>query len=120
MTGPDGNVRSSISKEKKMKLVLAYSNLTGGSVADNVEAAESAQKLLSKWAPSPSITILQWVQRCDADGGFAVVETDDMGALYKDLALWSPWLHFAVYPVLDIGDSTPLINEALATARSIV
>jgi hypothetical protein len=103
-----------------MKLVLVYSAREGGSVADNLEAAESAQKLLSKWAPNPSATILQWVQRCDGNGGFAVLQTEDMAALYKDLALWSSWLDFEIYPVLDIGDSTPLLAEALATARSVV
>jgi Protein of unknown function (DUF3303) len=103
-----------------MKLVLVYEVRAGGSVTDNLDAAESAQKLLSKWAPNPSVTILQWVQRCDGNGGFAVLETDDMAALYKDIALWSSWLEFEVHPVLDIGDSTPLLAEALATARSVI
>jgi Protein of unknown function (DUF3303) len=100
--------------------VLVYSSRASGSVTDNLEAAESAQKLLSKWAPSPSATIHQWLQRCDGNGGFAVIETEDLGALYKDLAIWSSWLEFEAYPVLDIGDSTPLMMEALATARSVI
>jgi Protein of unknown function (DUF3303) len=109
-----------ISKEIKMKLVLVYSDRAGGNVTENLEAAESAQKLLSKWAPNPSATIHQWLQRCDGNGGFAVVETDDVAALYKDIAIWSSWLEFEVYPVLDIDDSTPLLVDALATARSVV
>ena len=103
-----------------MKFVLEYSDRSSGSVADNLAAAESAQKLLSSWAPNPAATIHQWVQRCDGGGGFAVLETDDAGALYKDLATWSPWLEFHVHPVLDILDATPLTDEALATARSVV
>jgi hypothetical protein len=103
-----------------VKFVLEYSDRSGGSVADNLAAAESAQKLLSSWTPNPAATIHQWVQRCDGGGGFAVLETDDAGALYKDLATWSPWLEFQVHPVLDILEATPLTDEALATARSVV
>jgi hypothetical protein len=103
-----------------MKFVLEYSERSSGNVADNVAAGESAQKLLSNWTPNPAATIHQWVQRCDGGGGFAVMETDDAAALYRDLATWSPWLEFQVHPVLDILDATPLLNEALATARSVV
>jgi hypothetical protein len=103
-----------------MKFVLEYTDRSGGSVADNITAGESAQKLLSNWAPNPAATILQWVQRCDGAGGFAVLETDDAAALYKDIATWSPWLEFRVHPVLDILEATPLTDEALATARSVV
>jgi hypothetical protein len=103
-----------------MKFVLEYSDRSTGSVADNLAAAESAQKLLSNWTPSPTATIHQWVQRCDGGGGFAVIETDDAAAMYKDLATWSPWNQFQIHPVLDILDATPLADEALAIARSVV
>jgi hypothetical protein len=89
-------------------------------VANNLAAAESAQKLLSNWTPNPAATIRGWVQRCDRTGGFAVLETDDAGALYKDLATWSPWIEFQVHPVLDMLDATPLTDEAIAIARSVV
>jgi hypothetical protein len=103
-----------------MKFVLEYSDRGSGSVQDNLAAAESAQKLLSNWAPNPAATIHQWVQRCDGSGGFAVLETDDAGALYKDLATWSPWLEFQLHPVLDILDTVSLNDEALAISRSVL
>ena len=103
-----------------MKFVLQYTDRSGGSVANNLAAAESAQKLLSNWTPNPAATIQQWVQRCDGTGGFAVLETDDAGALYKDLATWSPWIEFQVHPVLDILDATALTDEAIAIARSVL
>ena len=103
-----------------MKFVLVYNLRFSGSVADNLAGGEAAQKLLSNWSPSPAATMHQWVDRCDGGGGFAFLETDDAGALYKDLATWSPWLEFQVYPVLDIADATPLTDQALATARSVV
>ena len=103
-----------------MKFVLSYTVRSGGSVAENVKAGEAAQKLLSNWTPSPAATIHQWVQRCDAGGGFAVLDTDDAAALYKDLETWAPWLEFQAYPVVDILDATALTDEALAIARSVV
>lgn len=103
-----------------MKFVLEYTDRVHGTVDDNIAAAESAQKLLSNWTPNPTATIHQWVQRCDGGGGFAVLETDDAGALYKDLAVWNPWIEFKVHPVLDILDATPLTDEAIATARSVI
>lgn len=103
-----------------MKFVLAYTTRPGGSVAESITAGEAAQKLLANWAPSPAATMHQWVQRCDARGGFAVLETEDAAALFKDLDTWAPWIDFEVHPVLDIGQASPLVDEALAVARSVI
>jgi hypothetical protein len=103
-----------------MKFALAWTNRQGGSPADNVGAMDASVKLLASWQPNPDHEIHQWVQRCDGDGGFCVLDTDNAAALYKDLAAWGPWIDFRVYPVLDIGESTPLMAEAAATARSVI
>jgi hypothetical protein len=101
-----------------MKFVLAYTTRDGSSAEDNLKSGEAAQKLLANWAPSPSGNITEWVQRCDGGGGFAVVQTDNVKDLYRDLAVWSPWLKFEVYPVLDILDATPITDEAIHIASS--
>jgi hypothetical protein len=103
-----------------MKFVLTYTQRTGGSAAENVAAGEAAQKLLANWTPSPSATIHQWVSRCDGNGGFSVIETDNAGDLLKDLTTWSPWLDFQVYPVVDILDATPFVQDAINAAKSVV
>lgn len=103
-----------------MKFVLSYTVRAGGSVEERVTGGEAAQKLLANWAPSDKATIQQWVQRCDGNGGFAVLETDDQAALFRDLAVWAPWLDFDVVPVIDIGDATPITQEALQKARSVL
>ena len=103
-----------------MKFVLSYTVRAGGSVEERVTGGEAAQKLLANWAPSDKATIQQWVQRCDGNGGFAVLETDDQAALFRDLAVWAPWLDFDVVPVIDIGDATPITQEALEKARSVL
>jgi hypothetical protein len=103
-----------------MKFVLTYTLRSGGTPAENVAGGEAAQKLLSSWTPSPQATVREWVQRCDGNGGFAVLETENGAELYKDLATWSAWLEFQVYPVLDILEAAPLTGEALGIARSVL
>jgi Protein of unknown function (DUF3303) len=103
-----------------MKFVLTYTERAGGSVQERVTGGEAAQKLLANWAPSDTATIHQWVQRCDGTGGFAVVETDNSADLFADLAVWGPWLEFEVVPVLDIADATPIAQDALQKARSVL
>ena len=103
-----------------MKFVLAYTLRASGTASENVTGGEAAQKLLSSWTPSPQATIHQWVQRCDGGGGFSVIETDSAADLYKDLATWTPWLEFQVYPVLDLLEAVPLTGEALGVAKSVL
>ena len=103
-----------------MKFVLAYTTRDGSSAEDNLKSGEAAQKLLANWTPSPNASISEWVQRCDGGGGFAVLETENSKDLYRDLAVWSPWLKFDVYPVLDILDATAITDEAIHTAASVL
>jgi hypothetical protein len=103
-----------------MKFVLSYTLRAGGSIEERVTGGEAAQKLLANWAPSDKATIHQWVQRCDGTGGFAVLENDDQAELFRDLAVWAPWLDFEVVPVLDIADATPIQQDALQKARSVL
>ena len=103
-----------------MKFVISYTTRSGGSAADGVADGESAQKLLAGWSPSPTATIHQWVQRCDGRGGFAVLDSDNGTDILRDLSVWSPWLDFELFPVVDIGDATPVTQEALATARGVL
>jgi hypothetical protein len=101
-----------------MKFVLAYQLRQGASAADNLASGEAAQKLLATWSPSPTATVHQWVQRCDGNGGFAVVENDSAADLFKDLSVWNPWLEFQVYPVIDIVESMPITTEVIGIAKS--
>ena len=103
-----------------MKFVITYVERAGGSAAENVASGEAASKLLSNWTPSQAATIHQWVQRCDANGGFAVIETDNGGELFKDLATWTAFSEFHVYPVVDMMDAPALMEQALGIVKSVV
>ena len=102
-----------------MKFVLAYTTQQGGSEADRHEAAKKAQQLLATWQPSDPASVLQWVSRVDGNGGFSVIETDSAENILNDLSTWSSFLDFQVYPVMDIGDATPVADAAVATRSAL-
>ncbi len=100
-----------------MKFVLEYTYRDGGSAVDNEAAAKRAQQLLSKF--EPSMDILQWVDRIDGEGGFAVFDADDPVAMHRDIEIWATMLRFKLHPVLDIADAVPAQLEAIEFRDSI-
>ena len=101
-----------------MKFVIAYTLREGGTASERVKDGDAAQKLLANWAPGG--TIHQWVQRCDGNGGFAISDQDDAAAIFRDLATWTPWLDFQVFPVIDITDAIPIQQETLETVHGVL
>lgn len=116
----DGPGRSArVRRKTKVKFVLAFTVQSGGSEVERFEAVQRAQALLSEWQPSKSATIREWVSRCDGNGGFSVIETDNAAELLKDLSTWSSFLEFTVYPVVDITEATGMTAQAIAARQSI-
>jgi hypothetical protein len=102
-----------------MKFVVSYvGREVGSSIEERVHGNEVAQKLLANWTPSGQI--VQWLQRCDGTGGFAITEIDDGSALLRDLAVWSPWFEFQVTPVVDMVDAIPIQDDTLDRLRGVI
>ena len=102
-----------------MKYVVSWTAREGGSAADIEVAERRSMEVFSKWAPDPSVTFHQFVQRVDGDGGFSVVETDNPEHLLADSAKFSPWFAFQVFPVVDMTDAVAVFNDALEFRDSI-
>jgi hypothetical protein len=100
-------------RREDMKFVLAFTNRAGGSSAEAEQGQRQALELLGKFQPSDSVTIHQWVTRCDGGGGFAVTETDDAEAMLYDLSVWSPMIDFQVFPVVDVGAAAAVQQRAI-------
>jgi len=100
-----------------MKFVLTYTFRDGGSLEEREAAEKRSMQLLAKF--QPSVQISEWVDRIDAEGGFAVLESDDPVAMTKDIAIWAPLLRFELHPVLDVADATPAQQEAIDFRDSI-
>ncbi len=94
-----------------MKYVLQWIGRQGGSAQENLATLKRSLEVLSKW--TPSTTVHQFVSRVDGEGGYAVVETDDPAELAKDCAIFSPFLDFELYPVLDIQEGAATLQAAV-------
>jgi hypothetical protein len=84
-----------------MKYVVTWKPRRSGSVADNEANSAQLHTLVSKWTPSPSLTIHQLVRRIDGEGGFAVLESDNAGDLADDLFKFRTLFEYTAYPVID-------------------
>jgi hypothetical protein len=100
-----------------MKYVVSWTTRSTGSARDNEEAVKRSLAVFAKW--SPSTTIHQFLSRVDANGGFAVGETDDLAQLARDFAIFSPYLEFTVYPVVDIEQGARILGEAAGFRDSV-
>ena len=87
----------------------------------NMGEAEAARSLqvFSKWAPSERVTFEQFLGRADAKGGFAVVTTDDINAVVRDMAIFGTWFDMEVVPVVEVGDLATISGEAVEFISSI-
>jgi hypothetical protein len=101
-----------------MKYVVSWRPRQGLG-ADNEAAAQRSLEVFSKWSPSAGVTFHQFLARLDDEGGFSVVETDDPRLVLTDTTKFAPWFEFHVYPVMDIQDAVPVLNEAVEFRGSI-
>jgi hypothetical protein len=98
-----------------MKYVVQWTSREGMGFDD----MKLAQAVFSKWAPSSSSTFHQFVARCDGLGGYAVLETDDAAALYRDAVTFGIWFKFEVHPVIEIMDTVAIGQEVIDTVESV-
>jgi len=83
------------------------------------EAEARSLQVFSKWVPSSDVTFEQFLGRVDAQGGYAVVSTDNPQAIARDMAIFGTWFEMEVVPVLEIADATAINTEALEFISSI-
>jgi Protein of unknown function (DUF3303) len=98
-----------------MKYVIAWE------VRENTseETQARAYEVFGKWSPAEGNDFLQFLDRIDGRGGFAVVETEDPTLIARDTAVFGPFLNFNVYPVMDSQEGTRIATEAIEFRRSI-
>jgi hypothetical protein len=102
-----------------MKFVVTWKVRSGGSAAENEASAARILEVYSKWTPPADATFHQFLVRGDGEGGFAVVEGDDQPAMALSIFKLSPYLEYAIYPVLDMEQAIGLFAEATEFRSSI-
>jgi hypothetical protein len=80
--------------------------------------SEWALQVFKKWSPAEGNNFLQFLDRIDGRGGFAVVETEDPTLIARDTAIFGAFLDFSVYPVLDSEEWAGIAVEAVEFRRS--
>lgn len=98
-----------------MKYVVQWETRQGA----NEEVQARSLQVFSKWAPSDKATFHEFVGRVDGRGGFAVVETDDVTTIARDMSIFGGFFDMSVYPVLEIQDTAQLGGEAVEFRSSI-
>jgi hypothetical protein len=94
-----------------MQFVVAWKVRSGGSAAENEAGVARVLEVYSKWAPPSDATIHQFVVRGDGEGGFAVVEGDNPASLALSIFKLSPYLEYAIYPVIDVAEAVGLLTS---------
>jgi Protein of unknown function (DUF3303) len=97
-----------------MKYVVAWEGR--GNASEEVQAR--SLEVFGKWSPSPETSFVQFVGRVDGRGGFAVVETEDVALIARDMAIFSAFFEMSVFPVLDIQETAQIGGEAVEFRRS--
>ena len=102
-----------------MKFMVSWTTRPGGSATENEEAVRRGLQLFSKWSPKEGQNFLAFVSRCDGNGGYALVETDDPVGLLDGPSKFGTLFEFQVTPVVDITEGTPVATEAMEWRDSI-
>jgi hypothetical protein len=77
------------------------------------EVQARSLQVFSKWTPSPNATFREFVGRVDGRGGFAVIDTDDVTTIARDMAIFGAFFDMSVYPVLEIQESAKIGGDAV-------
>lgn len=76
-------------------------------------------QVFSKWTPPDGVTFHEFLGRVDARGGFAVVETDDVKAVARDMSIFGGFFDMSVYPVLEIAETAQIGGDAVEFRASV-
>ena len=98
-----------------MKYIVSWE--TRPNASEEVQAR--SLQVFGKWSPAEGTNFVQFLGRVDGRGGFAVVETDDVTLIARDMAVFGAFFDMSVYPVLDIEQTAQIIGDAIQFRQSV-
>jgi hypothetical protein len=101
------------------KYVMTWELRNGAGAEANEASAKRNLAVFASWTPSDDVTFLEFLARADGQGGFAVVESDELSTVAAEISKFVPNFEFHLYPVLEIADSVALGGEAIAFRDSV-
>jgi hypothetical protein len=70
--------------------------------------------ILEKFEVPDGVTVHNWVERIDGNGGFGLLEADDAQALAAGFPIFAPYFAFEAVPVIPHADSVAALAAAVA------
>jgi len=83
------------------------------------EGSRRSLDVFQKWQPPDGADFQGFYGFSDGSGGVAIIEVDSAASLSRTIAPWTPWLRFAVTPIVPIEESTGIALEAVAFRDSV-
>jgi hypothetical protein len=97
-----------------MKYVVSWETRANASEEDQARSLQ----VFGKWSPAEGTNFVQFLGRVDGRGGFAVVETDDVTLIARDMAVFGAFFDMSVYPVLDVEQTAQIVGDAIQFRQS--
>ena len=101
------------------KYLVSWKARSGGTGQQNHDDVKKNLATFAKWQAPAGQNFVQFLARVDAQGGYAIVETDDQAGLADGPSKFGTWFEFEVVPVVDIGDGVAQLQAAIEFRESI-
>lgn len=101
------------------KYVMSWELRDGAGAAANEASEKRSLAVFGGWTPGEDVKFVEFLARADGQGGFAVVESDDLAAVSGEMAKFVPFFEFHLYPVLEVADGAAVGAGAIAFRDSI-
>lgn len=83
------------------------------------EGTRRSLAVFAGWQPPAGAEFKGFYGAADGGGGVAIIEADSAATLARTTAPWTPWLRFAVTPIVPIEESSAIAGEGVAFRDSV-
>jgi hypothetical protein len=83
------------------------------------EAERRSLAVFSQWQPPAGAEFQGFYGFVDGSGGVAIIEADSAATLARTTSPWTPWLTFAVTPIIPIEESAAIAQEGIDFRDSV-
>jgi hypothetical protein len=101
------------------KYLVTWKARQGGTAQQAHDDAKKNLATFAKWKPPAGQDFQQFLARVDGQGGYAVVETNDMASLADGPTKFGTWFDFEIIPVLDVTDGVAQLEAGIKFRESI-
>jgi hypothetical protein len=100
------------------KYMVTWKTRLGGSAQQNHDDGKSVLAAFARWQAPADQNFLQFLLRVDAQGGYALVETDNPAGLLDAPSKFGTWNEFEITPVVDILDGVTVLASGVEFRES--